>query len=61
MKASELKRLLRKAGCTMEPGGTNHEKWFSPITKKFFSVPRHNAKEIKTKTAEAILKQAGLK
>lgn len=61
MKTSELKRLLRKAGCIKEPGGTNHEIWYSPRTGKHFTVPRHDAKEIKTKTAETIMKQAGLK
>ncbi len=61
MKTGEMKRLLRKNGCFKESEGANHEMWFSPITGKHFTVPRHNAQELKTKTAESIKKQAGLK
>lgn len=61
MKTSELVKLLKKAGCIDLKEGTNHEKWYSPITKKKFTVPRHSSKEIRTKTANKILKQAGLK
>lgn len=61
MKTSEMKKLLRKAGCTKEWEGTNHEMWYSPITGKRFTVPRHNSQELKTGTAESIKKVAGLK
>lgn len=61
MKTSEMKRRLRKAKCFKESEGANHEIWFSPITGKRFTVPRHDAHELPTKTAESILKQAGLK
>lgn len=61
MKTSEMKRMLRKAGCRKTREGANHELWYSPITGKQFAVPRHDAQELKTKTAESILKEAGLK
>lgn len=61
MKTSELKRILRKAGCRKTLEGANHELWFSPATGKTFPVPRHNTREIPTGTAERILKDAGLK
>lgn len=61
MKYSELKRRLRKAGCYKVKEGANHEKWFSPITKQFFRVPRHDSQEVKPATLESILKAAGLK
>lgn len=61
MKTSEMKRLLRKANCFKESEGANHEIWYSPITQKHFTVPRHNTQELPTKTAESIRKQAGLK
>ena len=61
MKPSELKRLLRKAGCYKKMEGGNHELWYSPITGKTFPVPRHDAKEIASGTAEKIMKDAGLK
>lgn len=60
MTASELKRLLKKHGCYFVDHGGKHDKWYSPITNKFFRIPRHVA-EIKTGTVEAILKQAGIK
>lgn len=61
MKTSELKKLLRKGGCYQIKEGGNHETWYSPKTKKMFSVGRHNHQEVKTGTAEKILKDAGLK
>ena len=61
MKGSELKIKLRKAGCCKVNEDSNHERWFSPITKKHFWVPRHNSKEIAAGTLNKILKDAGLK
>lgn len=61
MKTSELKRKLRKAKCRKASEGTRHEIWYSPITGSRFTVPRHDSQEMNTKTAEKILKQAGLK
>ncbi len=61
MKVSELAKALKKSGCYKTGDGTNHERWYSPITNKSFYVPRHYSKELKTKTAESIKKQAGLK
>lgn len=61
MKASELKRRLRKAGCYKKVEGANHELWYSPATGKSFPVSRHDAKEIASGTADRILKDAGLK
>ncbi len=61
MKVSEMKKLLEKSGCSKEKEGTNHEIWYSPITKQHFPVPRHNSKELPTGTEKNIRKQAGLK
>ena len=62
MKVSELKRMLKKTGkCYFVEDGKEHEKWHSDITGKDFRVPRHDAKEIKTGTANRILKDAGTK
>lgn len=60
MKVSELKRLLKKAGCRIEREGTNHEIWYSPLTGKRFPVPRHDAKELPTGTEKSIKRDAGL-
>lgn len=54
----ELKRLLKGAGCNFEkPGKGDHEIWYSPLTKRRFTVDGN----IKSRhTANAVLKQAGL-
>ena len=54
----DLTSLLRKAGCELtRQGKGSHEVWFSPVTKRTFTVPSN----IDNKPlANAILKQAGL-
>lgn len=61
MKTSELVKLLKQIGCEAVEHGKEHDKWFSPITQKYFRVPRHKSKEIPTGTANSIMKDAGLK
>ncbi|MGP1588429.1 MAG: type II toxin-antitoxin system HicA family toxin [Oribacterium sp.] len=61
MKVSEVVKLLKKNGCYKTKEGTNHERWYSPITGKTFSVPRHYSKELMKKTEQSILSDAGLK
>lgn len=61
MRVSELKKILKKNGCCIIRQGSNHEHWFSTITKKSFMVPRHDSKEIPKGTLEAIFKQSGIK
>ena len=61
MKCSELKKLLRQHGCYIVSEGSNHESWYSPITKIRFQVSRHNSEDIRKGTCYAILKQAGVK
>jgi predicted RNA binding protein YcfA (HicA-like mRNA interferase family) len=41
--------------------GAEHDKWYSPLTGNTFMVPRHPSKEVKTGTANKILKDSGLK
>ncbi len=60
MNRSELLKKLKKHGCKIVGHGSNHDKIYSPITKKVFPLWRH-AKEMKTGTVQAILKQAGIK
>ncbi|MBQ1734216.1 MAG: type II toxin-antitoxin system HicA family toxin [Lachnospiraceae bacterium] len=60
MKISEMKKLLRKNGCHFVRELTNHEEWYSPITKSSFIIPRHNSQELKTGLENAIRKQAGI-
>ena len=63
MKYSELKRMLRQAGCyeLKRSGRQPHEKWYSPITGKKFPVGRHDHEEVKPGTLDSILTDAGLK
>ena len=61
MKVSEKKRQLRAIGCYKVDEGGEHEKWYSPVTEKFFRIPRHDSKELATGTANRIDKDAGLK
>lgn len=61
MKVSELLRMITKAGCYLINHGKEHNTWYSPITGIKFRVPRHKGKELKTGTADSILKDAGLK
>ena len=61
MKISELIKILKKNGCTFLQNGGRHDVWYSPITKQKLIIPRHGAKEIRTGTAEGILKKAGIK
>jgi predicted RNA binding protein YcfA (HicA-like mRNA interferase family) len=55
----DLARLLKDAGCHLvRQGKGSHEIWFSPISKRTFTVPRNTQKP---HTANGILKDAGLK
>jgi len=60
-KYSELYRLLKKHSCYFVEHGTNHDKWYSPITGRNFYVPRHSSQEVKPATLRKILKDAGIK
>jgi HicA toxin of bacterial toxin-antitoxin, len=54
----ELKRLLLEHGCTfVRHGKGDHEIWFSPISKRNFTVDAGTRKRF---TANASLKQAGI-
>ncbi len=60
MKTSELLKILKKNGCYLIRHGRSHDIWFSPITNRQFSVPRHKD-EVKTKTLKSIIEDAGIK
>ena len=58
MKASELRRWLKKQGCTFVEE-SRHTRII--LGKKISRMPRHPAKELKTGTLDAILKDLGLR
>ena len=55
--ASELKRWLRKRGCSFEDG-SKHTKVM--LGAKVTRMPRHPSQELKTKTLRTILRELGL-
>ena len=60
MKTQELVKILRKNGCYIKRNGSRHDIWYSELSQKEFTVPRHKA-EIPVGTLNHILKVAGLK
>jgi predicted RNA binding protein YcfA (HicA-like mRNA interferase family) len=54
MKYSEIERKLRDAGCYFYRRGGNHDIWFSPITRKSFSLSRHKSEEAPIGTVRSI-------
>jgi mRNA interferase HicA len=58
VKASELRRWLKKQGCTFADE-SRHTRIM--LGSKIARMPRHPAKEIKTGTLQAILKDLDLK
>ena len=62
MRVSELLKNIKKYGhCEFVRHGAEHDIWKNRDTGIEFSIPRHKRKEIKTGTANSILKDAGLK
>ncbi|MCR4690690.1 MAG: type II toxin-antitoxin system HicA family toxin [Lachnospiraceae bacterium] len=61
MKVSELIKKIKRIGCYITDHGKEHDEWYSPVTNRYFRVPRHGSKEIATGTANSIMKDAGLK
>ncbi len=54
----ELVRLLKRAGCEIiRQGKGSHEIWYSPLSRRTFSVPRNTRN---THSANSVLKDAGL-
>ncbi|MCL2168263.1 MAG: type II toxin-antitoxin system HicA family toxin [Lentimicrobiaceae bacterium] len=61
MKTSEAIRKLSKAGCYFLEHGSEHDCWYSIITKKRFRIPRHPSQELATGTKRNIEKTSGVK
>lgn len=61
MKVSELWKLLKKDGWFIHREGHKHTLLHHPTKAGQIALPRHGSQEVATGTANAILKQAGLK
>jgi predicted RNA binding protein YcfA (HicA-like mRNA interferase family) len=61
MTTAELLRLLKKNGCKLVGHNKKHDMYWSPITGNTFMVGRHSKEEVRSGTAQAILKAAGIK
>ncbi|ELA7921215.1 type II toxin-antitoxin system HicA family toxin [Vibrio alginolyticus] len=60
MRSSDLIRDLKAIGCELvHHKGTSHQKWYSPVTGKRFTVP-HPKKHLPIGTLKSIKKSAGL-
>lgn len=59
MKTAELLKIIKKSQCYLIRHGKCHDIWFSPVTDKQFSVPRHKD-EIKPGTLKNIMEDAGI-
>lgn len=59
MKTQELLKLLKKNKCRIIRNGSKHDVWYSEITGRQFTIPRHKA-EIPVGTLKNILKDAGI-
>ncbi|MCR4963734.1 MAG: type II toxin-antitoxin system HicA family toxin [Firmicutes bacterium] len=60
MKQSEMIKLLKQNGFLLKREGKEHAIYWNPQTKREVQIPR-SKKELKTGTANKILKDAGLK
>lgn len=60
VKGNELKKELSAGGYYFFREGINHEIWYSPITNKKFTVPRHDSKEVPSGTVRNIKKLVGI-
>jgi predicted RNA binding protein YcfA (HicA-like mRNA interferase family) len=58
LSTAELKRYLKAHGCYLVSNKGPHEKWYSPITHRKFSIPRDLKGET---TLFKILEAAGLR
>lgn len=61
MKYNELEKRLKKAGCYQEGNMGGHPLWYSPITKKYFKMSHHSAKEVAPGTLKSIIRDSGVK
>ena len=56
----KVREILAQNGCTFyRHGKGDHDIWYSPISNKKFSIPRHKD-EIKSGTQKSILEDAGI-
>lgn len=60
MKQSEMIKLLKQNGFQIKREGKEHTIYWNPETKQEVQLPR-SKKELRTGTANRILKDAGLK
>lgn len=59
MKTQELIKLLKKNQCYILRNGSRHDVWYSNLTGRQFTVPRHKA-DIPVGTLKNILRDAGI-
>jgi hypothetical protein len=60
MKQKAFIAELRSAGCYLLRHGAGHDIWFSPITGKKFSLPRHGSQELSKGLEQRARKELGI-
>lgn len=62
MRYGEAARKLNAMGCqeSLRKGGGSHRKWHNPVNGHLTVVPDWGARDLKTGTLRAIVKQFGL-
>jgi predicted RNA binding protein YcfA (HicA-like mRNA interferase family) len=61
MKASDLERMVIRAGWIQYRQTGSHRLFRHPVYKGLLSIPFHGSKEVPKGTASSILKKAGIK
>ena len=61
MTAGEMVRHIRSKGVVLKRHGKKHDTYYNPETRGEAQISRHTTEELKTGTAERILKDLGLK
>ena len=60
MKVNEFVRMAKAKGCYVKRHGKRHDIWYSPITGKTFSIPRHGSQELARGLADEAREVLGL-
>lgn len=48
MKTKQFCAELSAKGCFVVSHGSRHDIWYSPLTERTFTIPRHQSKELGT-------------
>lgn len=61
MNAKDIEKILKKDGWVLKNQEGSHKHYIHPTKKGKIQIPDHGKQDLKLKTANTILKDAGLK